>query len=163
MGKCRSARQVKTPKDCFKCVCVHRHLCWRVCSYPTSLRHFQSLSARMKPPGFVCPSHIVSLLWHRSCSFSLFLAFASAVWVVCVCVHTLTHCLGWLTSLGSGHASLPRSLLWPPSTRKSHKPLSPTPLWIWFLFDNCLFSGQFFARLRAPRRQRLCALYFLLS
>lgn len=62
-----------------------------MCSYPTSLRHSQSLSARVKPPGVVCPSHIVILLWHRSRSFYLFLAFASAVWVVCVCMHTLTH------------------------------------------------------------------------
>ena len=58
------------------------------------ISHFseaQSLSARVKPPGVVCPSHIVILLWHRSRSFYLFLAFASAVWVVCVCMHTLTH------------------------------------------------------------------------
>ena len=52
---------------------------------------FPESSTRMKPPAFVCPSYIVILLWHRSCSFYRYLAFASAVWAVRVCMHTLTH------------------------------------------------------------------------
>ena len=126
--------------------------------------HWQADSQPLRHQG---SPHVI-LLWHWSCSFHPFRSFASAV-CACTRVHTRTHThtLFCLTDflLDSGYASLLRSLPWSPSTRKSH-PLSTALLWIWFLFDNCLFSSQFSTRLRAPWRQRcslLCIPYLLLS
>ena len=163
MGKCRSTRQVKTPVIASSvCACIG--ICADICAHIPLLWGI--------PRVFQLEwSHLV-LFVHRTLLFCYGIDHVLSIFpCLCVCclgcacvhAHTHTYCFGWLTSLGSGHASLPRHLLWPPSIRRSHKPLSTTPLWIWFLFDNCLFSGQFSARLRAPWRQRLCALYFLLS
>lgn len=90
-------KQQMTTTSVYVCVCIDMRL--HVCSCPTSLRPFQSLPTGMDPPGFVCPSHSVILLWHQLCALYPFHAFASAVWVVHTHthVHTNTHCFVWLT------------------------------------------------------------------
>ena len=162
MGKCRSTRQVKTPNDCFKCVCLHRHLCWRVSSYPTSLRHFQSLPLEW--------SHLL-LFVHRTLLFCygidhvLFIVTLPLhlLFGLCVCACTHSHTLFWLIDFLGFRPCF--------SSQKAYFDLHQ--LWSHIIpwaqphcgFDFCLITVYFqvSSLLDWEPVEDRCALYFLLN
>lgn len=170
MGKCRGMRQAKTADDYHKCVCVCMHRHALTCVLMSHFSEALSEPSNWNGSTWFCLPITQCYFVVASIVCSLSLPCLCICCLGCAHTHTCTHkhtllCLADFL-LDSSYAALPGGLPWPSSMSRSHKPLSTTLLWIWFLFDNCLFAGRFCIRLRAPWGRRcslLCIPYHLLS